>query len=94
MGNACSDLKEEGLSFKDARDAINDDIRHNRGLPLLRIGAIKGCVHHMTKRDVRLTKKAQGNYDKESDWVRARLNFSLQILLCTDRRSPPPTEWK
>ncbi|NCF93533.1 MAG: hypothetical protein GWQ05_21640 [Verrucomicrobiaceae bacterium] len=75
-----ADYKESGLSFKDVQIAVNEN-RHKQSLPLFRLGAIKGCVRRMVKRIVVLVQNAQGNYDPNSNWARARFNFTLQVLV-------------
>ena len=73
-----ADHKENGLSFEDTAQAVND-VRTDRGLPLYRVGAIKGVVARLPNQIVNLTRKAQGSYDVDSDWARAQFGYTLQI---------------
>ena len=82
-----ADHKESGLSFEETTQAVND-VRHKENSPLFRVGAIKGVIARLPKRIVNLTRKAQGSYDESSDWAKARLGFSLQVLVRARKITP------
>ena len=67
------------MSFPDIQTAVNI-IRLEQGLVLYCHPAIKGAIERMKSRIVRIEKKPQGNYDENSDLVRARAGFILTLL--------------
>ena len=75
-----ADYKEGGMSFPDAQTAVNT-IRLEQDLPLYQLPAIQGTIERMKSRIVCIEKKPHGNYDKKSDWARARAGFTLQLLV-------------
>ena len=68
------------MSFRDVQQAINEH-RDQKCLPLFQLGAIKDAVHQMKCHVTFVVKKAQGNYDPNSNWARARCNSTSQMLL-------------
>ena len=68
------------MSFPDVQTVVNT-IWFEQGLVFYQLPTIKGTIERMKSRIVCIEKKPHGNYDKKSDWERARAGFTLQLLV-------------
>ena len=74
--------KEDGCSFTETTDFLNDKRARNGNFNSLTRSAVIGAYSRMNKVVTPVGKRAQGNSDANSAWAKARRRWITQLALC------------